>query len=282
MVSIIMPVYKAEKFLKDSVGSVISQSYKDWELILVDDGSPDKSGQLCDLYTETDKRIKVIHQSNSGVSAARNAGISLATGSLIAFLDSDDRFEPDFLADLINAMERTGANCAGCGYYDFWPDGRKEIRSSPLPPGFYKNEEVFNGIIRPLLHDRVEGQNLLNGFIWRYVYRTDIVKKIKFSGAYLEDEIFLIEYFSLSPSLVTVDKPLCGYYQNPESVTHRYLENYVDTFLLSLRNKEKLVEKYHITGITGWRTHTCWAGLLIAVGNIFARGQKCRFLAKTP
>ena len=96
-VSIIVPVYKSEPFLEDCINSIINQIFTDWELILVDDGSPDFCGRICDSFAVKDSRIKVLHQKNSGVSVARNRGIYQAKGEYICFVDSDDLIEPDFL-----------------------------------------------------------------------------------------------------------------------------------------------------------------------------------------
>lgn len=105
MVSIIVPVYKVEKFLPKCIESVLNQTYTDFELILVDDGSPDKSPEICDKYAELDKRVVVIHQKNAGVSAARNAGLENAKGEYIGFVDPDDWIAPKMYEQMIFAME---------------------------------------------------------------------------------------------------------------------------------------------------------------------------------
>lgn len=99
MISVIVPVYKAEKVVARCIESVIAQEYKDWELILVDDGSPDRSGEICDEYAVKDERIRVVHQKNAGASAARNHGIKVARGEFICFIDSDDYVSPYYLSD---------------------------------------------------------------------------------------------------------------------------------------------------------------------------------------
>ncbi|MDL2276840.1 glycosyltransferase, partial [Breznakia sp. OttesenSCG-928-G09] len=104
-VSIIMPVYNSEKYLDTSIGSVLKQSYEDFELILVNDGSKDSSGEICDRYALTDKRIKVIHKENQGLSAARNTGIQQAKGEFITFIDNDDEYTENLLLDNIPLME---------------------------------------------------------------------------------------------------------------------------------------------------------------------------------
>ena len=96
-ISVIIPIYNTEQFLKECVGSVLDQSYQDLEIILVDDGSTDLSGMICDQYASRDGRIKVIHQKNEGLSVARNTGVKLASGEYLCFVDSDDRVAPDYI-----------------------------------------------------------------------------------------------------------------------------------------------------------------------------------------
>lgn len=115
MVSIVIPIYNAEKFLKKCVSSVLEQSYKDFELILIDDGSSDNSSVICSEFAECDSRVIFIHQNNSGVSSARNCGLEAAKGEFIAFVDSDDYVEKDWLKLQINAMTANNADVAVCG-----------------------------------------------------------------------------------------------------------------------------------------------------------------------
>ena len=130
--------------------------------------------------------------------------------------------------------------------------------------------------------DRLLGQRLgkpgevLNGFIWRFLFSRQIIAGhgLRFSGAYLEDELFLMEYFCLAQRLVMVDKPLYYYLQNPASVTRNYLPDYMDTFRRFLAAKEAVVARYGLEkDDPQWRWSTCWAGLLIAIGNEFAPGN---------
>ena len=101
MVSIIVPIYNVEQYISKCIESILAQTYRDFELILVDDGSPDMCGTICDEYARTDSRVYVIHQENKGLSAARNAGISLAKGEYISFIDGDDYVEKDFFERII-------------------------------------------------------------------------------------------------------------------------------------------------------------------------------------
>ena len=116
-VSVIVPIYKSEKYLPGCVSSIITQSFKDLEIILVDDGSQDKCPQICDSYAKQDKRIKVIHQKNKEQSAARNAGIDSATGDYLFFVDSDDRLHPQAIEILLNIAEKTNAPITTSNYF---------------------------------------------------------------------------------------------------------------------------------------------------------------------
>ena len=109
-ISVIIPVYKVERYLDACVTSVVGQTYPDLEIILVDDGSPDNCPALCDAWAAKDTRIRVIHRSNGGLSAARNSGLDVCTGDYIAFVDSDDRLEPETLERALRAQQRSGAD----------------------------------------------------------------------------------------------------------------------------------------------------------------------------
>lgn len=117
IISIISPVYNAEKYIKKCIDSIVGQTFKDWELILIDDGSPDKSGIICDEYADTDSRIRVIHQENCGVSAARQAGLDLACGEYVIHVDPDDWVEPTMLEELYLKACETNADVVICDYF---------------------------------------------------------------------------------------------------------------------------------------------------------------------
>lgn len=116
-ISIIVPVYKVEPYLHRCLDSIVDQSFTEWECILIDDGSPDNSGSICDEYTAKDNRIRVIHQKNAGVSAARNTGLDSAKGEWICFVDSDDWIEKEYLAVMINAAKQNECDLIICGFF---------------------------------------------------------------------------------------------------------------------------------------------------------------------
>ena len=273
-ISVIVPVYNAEKYLKKCVESVQNQTFQDWELLLVDDGSKDGSRAICDQCAAGDGRIRVFHKKNGGVSSARNLGLREAKGDCIAFLDVDDRYEFRCLETLWAAKEREGADTAACAHLNLLPNGTKSPEPV-LPAGVYDAQGIREGIVYPLLGDRLT-QPVFNGFIWRYLYSGEIIRKkhISFEGAYLEDELFLMEYFCNAQKLAVVEEPLYRYFLNPASATHKYMADFMQVFHRFMERKEALVKQYDLETVRPrWRENSNWAGLLIAIGNEYAPGN---------
>jgi len=274
-ISVIVPVYQAEKFLENCVESVKRQTFTDWELILVDDGCTDASPAICDRCAAEDDRIRVFHRKkNGGVSAARNIGLNEARGEYIAFLDVDDRFEFRALETLWALREQSDADTVGCAHLNLAPNGGKAIEPL-LPAGVYDEAGIRAGIIAPLLGDRLR-LPVFNGFIWRYLFSTDIIRsaRITFTGAYLEDELFLLEYFCHAKKLAVTEDPLYRYFLNPNSATHKYMKGFDKTFSRFVAKKAELVEKFGLAeDFPQWREYTNWAGIIIFVGNEYAAGN---------
>ena len=269
-ISVIMPVYQAENFLEQSVGSVLAQSFQDWELLLVDDGCRDGSPKLCDRFAQQDQRIRVFHRKkNAGVSEARNLGLHEAKGEYIAFLDADDAFLPRALESLLELLERTGADSAGCAHLNVTPNGSQQPELL-LPAGVYDREAVRERIVYPLLGDRLQVP-VFNGFIWRFLFSAKLLRGISFEGAYLEDELFLMEYFCIAKKLAVTEEPLYRYLMNPNSATHKYMKDFQQVFDRFMERKTALAEKYGLEAARPlWRENSSWAGLLIAIGNEYA------------
>lgn len=284
-ISVIVPVYKAEAYLAKCVESILNQTFGDFEVLLIDDGSPDNSGAMCDEYVALDSRVRVIHQKNGGVSAARNAGMAVAQGDYLAFCDADDYLELYALERLYTALTKNGADTAGCGHYYVWLDGRIQAEKGALPAGVYGREDLRTGIVEPLLGQRLDfGNGVFNGFVVRFLYSRAVIcdNNIAFEGAYLEDELFLMEYFLHAEKLAMVDDPLYFYLQNPSSVTRNYLPGYMDVFRNCMERKRMLAEKYSLAdGLPNWEDNAVWAGLLIAIGNEYAPGNPRNLREKT-
>ena len=274
-ISIIVPVYQAESYLEKCVESVKRQTFTDWELLLIDDGCTDRSPALCDRCAAGDDRIRVFHKrKNAGVSEARNLGLQEAKGTCIAFLDVDDRYEFRALETLWRLREQSGADTAGCAHLNLAPGGGKSTELL-LPAGVYDRQGILEGIVYPLLGDRLRAP-LFNGFIWRYLFSAELLRsaRITFEGAYLEDELFLMEYFCHARRLAVTEQPLYRYFLNPSSATHKYMKDYLKVFDRFMERKEDLVKRNRLEEARPqWRENTNWAGLLIAIGNEYAAGN---------
>ena len=127
-ISVIVPIYNVEKYLGPCIDSILAQTFKDFELILVDDGSPDRCGKICDEYERVDKRIRVIHQENSGLSAARNVGLDVMVGKYVTFIDSDDLVDKRFLEELYDNLQNDKAQISLCQFQEF--ENISEIKNS--------------------------------------------------------------------------------------------------------------------------------------------------------
>ena len=273
-ISVIVPVYQAEKLLPQCVESVLAQTFSDWELLLVDDGSRDGSPTLCDGYAAKDPRIRTFHKLNGGVSSARNLGLEQAAGQSVAFLDADDALEPAALETLWYLLDKAGADSAGCAHYNVTPDGRQR-KELLLPAGIYEPAGIREKILWPLTGERLQPP-VFNGFVWRFLFDAAILRDnaITYEGAYLEDELFLMEYFANARRLAVTEQPLYRYLENPASATHRYMPDYPQVFARFLERKAAVVEKYGLSAARPqWRANTVWAGLLIAVGNEYAKSN---------
>jgi len=272
-ISVIVPVYQAEKFLPACAESVTNQTFSDWELLLVDDGCTDGSPALCDRFAAKDSRVRVFHRKkNQGVSEARNLGLNEARGDYAAFLDADDCYEFHALETLWNLREQSGADAAACGLTYLWPDGKQSVQAQ-LPAGVYGEAEIREKLIDPLVGDRLT-QPVFNGYSVCYLFSTEIIRKngITFDGPYLEDELFVLEYFCKARSLAVTDQPLYRYFLHGESATHHYMKDFSQVFSRFMKRKEALVAKYDLEAAhPQWRESSNWAGLLIAVGNEYAR-----------
>ena len=273
-ISVIVPVYQAEAYLQGCIESVKSQTFTDWELLLIDDGSRDGSPAICDRSAAEDSRIRVFHKPNGGVSTARNLGLQEAKGEYIAFLDSDDRFVPRTLETLWSLCRQAGADSAGCAHTNLQPDGSESIELL-LPEGVYDAQGIREKIVYPLLGDRL-AQPVFNGFIWRFLFSAEIIRSanITFEGAYLEDELFLMEYFCNASCLAVTEQSLYRYLLNPNSATHKYMKDLMQVFDRFMERKEDVAARYDLESARPrWRENSNWAGLLIFIGNEYAKGN---------
>lgn len=175
-ISIIVPVYNVSKYLPECLDSILGQTYRDLEIILIDDGSADGSGTLCDKYAEKDSRIIVIHQKNAGSANARNAGLRIASGEYLAFVDSDDYLEPDAYEFMMEKMKHHHADVVRCGYQDVFIDHTTD-RISHLPEEICTGEEFLEKFTVDwtcsLLWDKLFRRNLFEGIFFEEGHKID-------------------------------------------------------------------------------------------------------------
>lgn len=202
-ISVVVPVYKVEAYLERCVYSLVHQTYENLEIILVDDGSPDNSGKICDQLAEQDSRIQVIHKVNGGLSDARNAGIEVATGDYIAFIDSDDWYDPTMLEVLYGLAEEHNAGIAECSYRSIH-DGRIQAETS------------CSGAVMEFTPAQAIESNLDWKFCkpvaWNKLYRADIVGDIRYPVGKLHEDEFTTHLFYLAAKkIVYVDIAMVNY-----------------------------------------------------------------------
>ena len=172
LISVIVPVYNVEQYLEKCIQSIIHQTYRNLQIILVDDGSTDDSGKICDVFQAMDQRIQVIHKSNAGLVSARKTGIELAEGEYIANIDSDDWIEQDMLENLYSAAQESGAEVVCSGHYVDMNVSTKVVRNR-LKQGTYRLEDVRTEI----LYSGSFYECSITPYIWSKLFRRDIVKK---------------------------------------------------------------------------------------------------------
>ena len=215
LISIIVPVYKVEAYLDRCVQSLVNQTYTDLQIILVDDGSPDRCGEICEEWKKKDARICVVHKENGGLSDARNAGLAVATGEYIGFVDSDDWIEPRMYELLYAAMQETGAQIAECTRDNF-SDATAPVlfEAKKAERQIYTAEQALGELI-------VDGA--LRQTVWNKLYRAEFVKDKLFPiGKVNEDEFWTYRVFGDVQSVVRIEAALYHYYQRDDSIIHTY------------------------------------------------------------
>ncbi len=210
LISVIVPIYKVEPYLDRCVQSIVEQTFKNLEIILVDDGSPDACPAMCDAWAEKDSRIKVIHKENGGLSDARNAGLAVATGEYIGFIDSDDYIAPEFLTELYDAMAQTGADIAECATAYVDEDGNI-LRQRNVAP--VAQMDKLEALRRLVLEDGIYQT------VWNKLYRRAVINGILFEkGKYHEDDFWTYQVFDRMEKLAVVDRPMYYYLQRAGSI----------------------------------------------------------------
>ena len=212
-ISIIVPVYRAEKYLNACVDSILNQTYSDFELVLIEDGSPDQSGAICDEYAQKDDRVRVIHQPNQGQAAARNHALPMTQGKWLCYVDSDDAIHPQMLEHLHRAAEKSGAGISMCQFLE-----------APEPPEDYEQSAEFSYTLLTMdektlteLHDRDQ----YPGWVaCAKLIRRELVEGYPFhTGRVYEDNEAVTRWLLPAKTLAMLPTQLYFYRTNPESTT---------------------------------------------------------------
>ena len=210
LISVIVPVYKVEKYLDKCVQSIVDQTYRNLEIILVDDGSPDRCGEICDAWAAKDRRIRVIHTPNQGSSAARNTALDAAQGEWIAFADSDDYLSPDMLSHLHGLMDEN-VDIVECAYTITEDDHAELSQSQDMVRRF-----DVTGAMKEHLLDRMFCQ-----VIWNKLYRRSVIGDIRFPvDKKIDDEFFTYQVLGRARVLLRSERICYAYRQQAASVMH--------------------------------------------------------------
>lgn len=210
-ISIIVPVYQVEKYIRQCVDSILAQTFTDFELILVDDGSTDNSGKICDEYAQKDKRITTLHKENGGLSDARNYGLDQADGKYFMFVDSDDYIAPDMAECLHKAIIKENADIVACNFCCVSENGETDFSTE-------NKAEILSG--SEIFYNRKNERNY--GFwtvAWNKLYKSETFKNIKFRfGKYHEDEFWANDIYRFNIKVVAISESLYYYRQRNDSI----------------------------------------------------------------
>lgn len=223
LISIIVPVYNVEKYLEKCIESIINQTYKNLQIILVDDGSKDNSGKICDEFKLKDNRIEVIHKTNGGLSDARNAGLKIAKGDYIGFVDSDDYIEKDMFETLVGLIEKNNADISIVSFYEIYNNLIIGVRNSKELIELSKIEAI-----RELLID-----NRIQSYAWNKLFKKELFKDLEFPvNKNFEDIATTLLLFEKADKVVLYEEPKYYYQRRDDSIVgirnYKTYKDYLD------------------------------------------------------
>ena len=263
-ISIIIPIYNVEKYLPACVESILQQTYKNLEVILVDDGSPDRCPVICDELAQKDDRIRVIHQKNKGLSGARNTGIDNAQGDYLIFVDSDDTVEQTLVEELYTYAEKWNCAIVACGRNYIFEDGQIVCKIAHDESKVYGFEEAMQ---------EMNSFRLFDMSAWAKIYRKELFEDIRFpEGKLSEDYYIMYKLFDKAQTIGYVAKPLYNYLQRQSSISRNKKINH-DFADAAKKQMEFLDDKYPQMSVLG---HTAYASANLTVYDFYLKnGVKC-------
>jgi hypothetical protein len=219
-ISVIVPIYKIEHYLPQCIQSIIQQSFEDFELVLVNDGSPDKCPDICDDYAKSDKRIKVVHKKNGGLLSARKAGLKAASGQYIAFVDGDDWVDKFYLDILYNLAEANTADLVVTGHFREF-DGKIET-IKPKYSAILEQEEIKNDLLPKVIYNGNFCEHEISTYVWNKLFKKELLEKVLYDVPndiiMGEDAAITYSYITNCKKLVISRLPLYYYRQRHDSI----------------------------------------------------------------
>lgn len=210
LISVVVPVYRVEPYLDRCVASIVNQTYRNLEIILVDDGSPDRCPAMCDAWAEKDRRIKVIHKANGGLSDARNAGMAVASGELMGFVDSDDWINPEMYQLLYENMMENDSDISGCGVEMVWEDDTEPRRLTKRGTCVMAAKEAMQATIE---------ETWIQAPVWYKLYKTSLIQDITFPiGRCHEDAFWTYQAVGRAKKVSVFEKECYYYFQRAGSI----------------------------------------------------------------
>lgn len=237
LVSVIVPVYNVENYLRECIDSIVAQTYRNIEVILIDDGSKDSSGKICDEYAAKDNRIKVIHKENGGLSEARNSGLEIASGDWIAFVDSDDYIDEEMLDTLVDLANYNNAQVAMC---NFRATSRPLDNNTDLVTNVFSRDELLEVYTK-----RAKEYSITNS-VWDRIYKKELVKEIRFVPRRLNEDILYTMQVFLRADIVAYTSVKLYHYRDIR-------EGNISGVKVSLKS---INDKIYLTGLAAKQLRT--------------------------
>ena len=241
LISIIMPVYNSEKFLRNTINSIIKQTYKNWELIIIDDGSTDSSANICKEYVKSDQRIKLFCKKNEGVSVARNYGINNAAGKYIMFIDSDDMYNPKMIEKMYNKLISEDVDIVKANYEIKNSEGLIIQNKENIKEKKYEYKEISTDFLDLLLTEKQRC------YIWLLLIRKCLVKQFSEKLFIFEDMNFYIDVFLSAKSIYVMEEKLYIYNkENEHSLTKKNIEKNITNMIVANNVLKDTLKKYQM------------------------------------
>ncbi len=239
LVSVIIPVFNVESYLREALDSVINQTYENLDIIVINDGSTDKSGIICDEYALKDSRIRVIHQNNKGLSAARNAGLNAMNGDLVVFLDSDDAYLPEYVSTLVKTQIQERTDIVVCRY-----TLHKEISKSSINHKITVRPTINKGSLSRIEALNALVRNEINFSVWNKLYKRELWNNIRFPENHVYEDIATTHLvMNLCKKVTVIDNVLYMHRQRDGSISQTHTWTNLSDKMLAYHQFDEFVEK---------------------------------------